>query len=245
MKVMEVMEVRRRLRANVIALLGSRSCVLRVFFLANVAAISACSTGSLFDSDTPVPTNYVLAPAPAASETTNAAPVDISVSRPDLAPGLDSDRIAVLRGRLLDYYRGVRWGTRAIELIQTLVVDSLEDQKLFRSVTPEQARVAGDYVLDIQVRDFQAEYADGADRPVVHVALVGRLIRIIDRELVATVSSEARSEAEEERMSAVTAAFERASHEAIVDLGKQVAAMVNDDADTLRTARGEDGGSPK
>jgi cholesterol transport system auxiliary component len=193
----------------------------------------------LFDSDTPVPTNYVLAPAPAASETTNAAPVDISVSRPDLAPGLDSDRIAVLRGRLLDYYRGVRWGTRAIELIQTLVVDSLEDQKLFRSVTPEQARVAGDYVLDLQVRDFQAEYADRANRPVVHVALVGRLIRIIDRELVATVISEARSEAEEERMSAVTAAFERASHEAILDLGKQVAEVVNGDAETLRTARNE------
>ncbi len=237
MRVMEVMKVGNYGRGNGISSRKTRSCATRLFLAVSVATLSACSTGSLFDSDTPVPTNYVLAPAPAASETTNAAPVDISVSRPDLAAGLDSDRIAVLRGRLLDYYRGVRWGTRAIELIQTLVVDSLEDQKLFRSVTPEQARVAGDYVLDLQVRDFQAEYADGADRPVVHVALVGRLIRIIDRELVATVSSQAHSEAEEERMSAVTAAFERASHEAIVDLGKQVAAVVEGDADTLRTAR--------
>lgn len=237
MRVMEEVKVEQHIRLSVIAFAKSRAYAGRLVVLVSVATMSACSTGSLFDSDTPVPTNYVLAPAPAASEATNAAPVDISVSRPDLAPGLDSDRIAVLRGRLLDYYRGVRWGTRAIELIQTLVVDSLEDQKLFRSVTPEQARVAGDYVLDLQVRDFQAEYADRADRPVVHVALVGRLIRIIDRELVATVSSEARSEAEEERMSAVTAAFERASHEAILDLGKQVAAVVNSDADSLRAAR--------
>ena len=236
-RVMEVMKVGNYGRADGISSAKSRSYATRLFLMLSVAGLTACSTGSLFDSDTPVPTNYVLAPAPAAAETTNAAPVDISVSRPDLAPGLDSDRIAVLRGRLLDYYRGVRWGTRVIELIQTLVVDSLEDQKLFRSVTAEQARVAGDYVLDLQVRDFQAEYADRADRPVVHVALVGRLIRIIDRELVATVSSEARSEAEEERMSAVTAAFERASHEAILDLGKQAAAVVNGDADTLRAAR--------
>ena len=237
MRVTQAMKLGKYGRGNRISSAKSRSYVMRLFLLISVATVPACSTGSLFDSDTPVPTNYVLAPAPAASEITNAAPVDISVSRPDLAPGLDSDRIAVLRGRLLDYYRGVRWGTRAIELIQTLVVDSLEDQKLFRSVTPEQARVSGDYVLDIQVRDFQAEYADGADRPVVHVALVGRLIRIIDRELVATVSSQAHSEAEEERMSAVTAAFERASHQAILDLGKQVAAVVDGDADTLRTAR--------
>ena len=237
MREMEVMNIGKYGRGAGISSAKSRQSATRLFLLVSVAALSACSTGSLFDSDTPVPTNYVLAPAPAASETTNTAPVDISVSRPDLAPGLDSDRIAVLRGRLLDYYRGVRWGTRSIELIQTLVVDSLEDQKLFRSVTPEQARVAGDYVLDLQVRDFQAEYADRASRPVVHVALVGRLIRVIDRELVATVSSEARSDAEEERMSAVTAAFERASHEAILDLGKQVAEVVNGDAETLRTAR--------
>lgn len=226
-----------------IAFIRSRSCAARLSALAAAITLSACSTGSLFDSDTPVPTNYVLPPAPAASQPASVVPVDIAVSRPDLAPGLDSDRIAVLRGRLLDYYRGVRWGTRSIELIQTLVVDSLEDQKLFRSVTAEQARVAGDYVLDLQVRDFQAEYAGGADQPVVHVALVGRLIRIIDRKLVATVTAQARSQAEEERMTAVTAAFERASHEAILDLGRQVVSVVNKDADTLRTARGERDGT--
>lgn len=251
MQVMDVMKVMEEVgganvqgRRAVWTLLAPSYRRARYFLaLASVVLVSACSTGSLFDSDTPVPTSYVLAPAPAASPNTTVIPVDISVSRPDLAPGLDSDRIAVLRGRLLDYYRGVRWGSRTIELIQTLVVDSLEDQKLFRSVTAEQARVAGDYVLDLQVRDFQAEYADGADRPVIHVALIGRLIRVIDRELVATVSSQARAEAQEERMSAVTAAFERASHQAIVDVGHQLAAVVNGDAHMLRTARGESDGT--
>lgn len=200
-------------------------------------SMTGCSTGSLFDSDTPVPQNYVLAPAPAASVDVVPAPVDVAVSRPDLAPGLDSDRIAVLKERQLDYYRGVRWGSRSIELIQTLVVDSLEDQRLFRSVTAEQARVAGDYVLDLQVRDFQAEYTDAARAPTVHVALVGRLIRIIDRKLVATVNSQAKVQAQEDRLSEVLAAFERASHQAILDLGNQTAQVVRDDADTLREAR--------
>ena len=207
--------------------------------LAAALSVAGCSTGSLFDSDTPVPQSYVLAPAPAATGDVAPAPVDVSISRPDLAPGLDSDRIAVLRERELDYYRGVRWGSRALELIQTLVVDSLEDQRLFRSVTAEQARVAGDYVLDLQVRDFQAEYTDASDAPTVHVALVGRLIRVIDRKLVATVTADAKTQANEDRLREVLAAFERASHEAILDLGRGVSRLVADDAQTLRTARGD------
>lgn len=200
---------------------------------------TACSTGSLFDSDTPVPANYVLAAAPAAQTSRSPIPVDVSISRPDMAAGLDSDRIAVLKGRELDYYRRVRWGSRALEVVQNLVVDSLENQKIFRSVTPEQARVAGHYVLDLQVRDFQAEYAPRSDIPSVHVTLVGRLIRVVDRQLVTTVQSEARVDAEDNRMSAVAAAFEASAHRAILDLGTQIATAVENDKAAQQTARGE------
>jgi cholesterol transport system auxiliary component len=193
------------------------------------ALFSACSTGSLFDSDTPVPANYVLAAAPAPQTSRTPLPVDVSISRPDMAAGLDTDRIAVLKGRELDYYRRVRWGSRSLEVVQNLVVDSLENQQIFRSVTPEQARVAGNYVLDLQVRDFQAEYTPRSDLPNVHVTFVGRLIRVSDRQLVTTVRAEARVDAEDNRMSAVAAAFEAAAHRAILDLGAQVAAAVEGD----------------
>lgn len=199
-----------------------------------LATVTGCSTSALFDSDTPVPANYVLAAAPAASEPRTPILIDLSVSRPNMAAGLDTDRIAVLKGRELDYYRRVRWGTRAIELVQSLVVDSLENQKLFRSVTPEQTRVAGDYVLDLQVRAFQAEYTPRASDPTIHVALVGRLIRVIDRELVATVQSAMRERAEDNRMSAVAAAFETTAQRAILDLGSQVAAAVERDTEASR-----------
>lgn len=202
-----------------------------------IMVLSACSTGSLFDSDTPVPANYVLAAAPAPQPARTPIPVDVAISRPDMAAGLDTDRIAVLKGRELDYYRRVRWGSRALEVVQNLVVDSLENQKIFRSVTPEQARVAGDYVLDLQVRDFQAEYAPKSDIPTLHVTFVGRLIRVSDRQLVTTVQSEARLDAEDNRMSAVAAAFEAAAHRAILDLGAQVATAVEGDTGAQNAAR--------
>lgn len=214
---------------------------MRTGLVAAVAALScaACSTGSLFDSDTPVPSAYVIRSAPAGSVT--GAPttqVDVSIGRPDFAPGLDSDRIAVLKGRQLDYFRGVRWGGRTVEVVQSMLVSTMNDQQLFRSVTAEQARVANDYMLDVEVRNFEADYAGGAI-PEAHVLIIGRLIRVVDRKLVSTVTSESRARAAEESMTAVAAAFESASQKVALDLAKQTAVVVADDQPTLRKARGE------
>jgi cholesterol transport system auxiliary component len=209
-------------------------------FVLLMLACTGC-TGSLLDSKMPTSTAYVLAPAAAApaAATTNST-VDLSIGRPDMAPGLDTERIAVLKGRQLDYYRAARWGGNAVEVVQTLLVDSLEDQRLFRSVTAEQARVAGDYVLDVEVRDFQAEYADENTAPNVHVTIVGRLIRLVDRQLVGTVSAESRSKAADNRLGAVVAAFETAAHEVALELARQTASDVAGDAAKLRAARGSE-----
>lgn len=207
--------------------------------LAVVVALScsAC-TGSLFDSDLPVPMNYVIASAPPGSLT--GAPTtkaDVSIGRPDFAPGLDTDRIAVLKGRNLDYYRNARWGGRSVEVVQSMLVSSLNDQGLFRSVTAEQARVATDYMLDIEVRHFESDYANGG--PEAHVMIIGRLIRVFDRKLVTTVSSDARVAATAERMAAVTQAFEAASQKVALDLARQTAVAVANDVPVLRKAHGK------
>ena len=86
-------------------------------------------------------------------------------------------------------------------------------------------------------------YGEKRRRIAVHVALVGRLIRVIDRKLVATVTADAKTQANEDRLREVLAAFERASHEAILDLGRGVSRLVADDAQTLRTARGDESAS--
>src|ERR1044072_1528061 len=121
--------------------------------------------GSQLETKLPQSTSYVLAPAPASSTGVTRSEADLSIGRPDLAPGLDSERIAVLKGRQLDYYRGAQWGGRTTEVVQTLMVESFEDQQLFRSVTAEQSRVSSDYVLDVSVRDFQAEHASDSEVP--------------------------------------------------------------------------------
>lgn len=204
----------------------------RVVCVGALLAVAGCT--SLLDSDLPASVSYVLAPAPPAQTTVPATQADVSIGRPDLSPGLDTERIAVLKGRQLDYYRAARWGGSTTEVVQTMLVNSLEDQRLFRSVTAEQARVAGDYVLDVEVRDFQAEYVSDTEAPNVHVTMMGRLIRVVDRELVVSIAAEANSKATDNRMSAVAAAFESAAQKVAVELAQKTAAAVAGDEQNLK-----------
>lgn len=206
---------------------GRNGRVVRGWLLGCSVFVAGC-TGSLLDSDLPAPTSYLLASLPPASTATESAAslVDLAISRPDVAPGLDTARIAVLRGRELDYYRGAQWGGSTLEIVQALLVSSLQDQKLFRSVTPEQTRVAGAYVLDIEVRDFQAEYRDGRDAPQAHVTIVSRLIRINDRTLVDSIAATATRAADDNRMGAVAAAFEAAAQDVARQIASAAAAAV-------------------
>ena len=200
----------------------------RAVLLVATLACSAC--GSLLETDLPANTSYVLASAPAASSGVTRSEADLSIGRPDLAPGLDTERIAVLKGRQLDYYRGAQWGGRATEIVQTLLVESFEDQQLFRSVTAEQSRVSSDYVLDVSVRDFQAEYASDNVAPTAHVTIVGRLIRVTDRQLVQTFAATAESKASDNRLSAVAAAFETAAQKVVLELAQKTATAIAGDA---------------
>ncbi|HXS87746.1 MAG TPA: ABC-type transport auxiliary lipoprotein family protein [Steroidobacteraceae bacterium] len=199
-----------------------------------VAMLACGGCGSLLKTELPPSTSYVLASAPAGSSGVTRSDADLSIGRPDLAPGLDTERIAVLKGRQLDYYRGAQWGGRATEIVQTLMVESFEDQQLFRSVTTEQSRVSSDYVLDVSVRDFQAEYVSDNDAPTAHVTIVGRLIRVKDRQLVETFAATAQSKASDNRLSEVAAAFETAAQKVVLELAQKTSTAISADAQSKR-----------
>jgi cholesterol transport system auxiliary component len=201
-------------------------------------ALGGCTT-SIFDSEAPIPMSYVLRSASAATNSVAHTAVDITIDRPHTVPGLDSDRIGVLRGHQLDFYRAVRWGSPAPEVMQVLLVDSLQDQHVFRSVTREESRIASDYVLDVQLRDFQSEYAEGSAIPTIHVGAVVRLVRVPDRKLVATMIADSRVQAAEDRMAAVATAFEKAGNAVALDVLSQIAPAIAADAPLLATARGQ------
>jgi len=199
--------------------------------LSAMALFAGC-TGGLLETKFVAPTTYILAAVPAAgsgNKISNA--VDMAVAIPAAAPGLDTERIATLHdSRRLDYYQDARWGATAAFVVQSMLVTSLQNQQLFRSITPEQARVSATHLLDLQLRDFQAEYATEGAAPTVRVTLVATLVRLKDRKLLTSFAATSTHRAQENRLSAVIDAFEAASQQVSKEITDKSAAALAIDA---------------
>ncbi|MFO1402697.1 MAG: ABC-type transport auxiliary lipoprotein family protein [Steroidobacteraceae bacterium] len=184
-----------------------------------VAGSAAAAGGASGASATPADARPAegAVPAPRSAAT-------LRVLRPLAAPALDSDRIALRRAdRTLDYYAAHHWSGRVPELVQGLVLDTLRGAAVYRAVQPEAAPFAYDETLQVEVRDFQAEYA-GAGAPVVKVGLVCTLGRRSDRAVLATFTLAGSATAADDRMHAIVAAFNAAVDGALAALPAQVAA---------------------
>jgi len=190
---------------------------------AGALALGACSGG--LRSNAPAVQAWRLDPPAAAAPATGAGiAATLRVLWPLAAPGLDSERIALLHSdRTLDYYAANRWTGRVPEMVQALALDTLRAAGAYRAVQPEGAPFSYDETLQIEVRDFQAEYA-AADAPVARVTLVCTLGRRSDRAVLATFTLAGSAAAADNRMRAIVAAFDAALDAALAGMPQRLAA---------------------
>ena len=176
-----------------------------------------------FHSDQLATQVYTLDPVYTESKSEPASgTASLLVLRPQAAPGLDTERIALRRSaQRLDYYAASRWPAPLPDFMQSLAIEPLRASGKFRSVQSDHAAFTTDMVLQIEIRRFQAEYAGDA-APVVHVQLLATLGHRNDRSVVASVSAESSVPATENRMQAVVAAFQSAVASALADLATRL-----------------------
>jgi cholesterol transport system auxiliary component len=181
-----------------------------------VPLLAGC--GSLLGSEAAPDVVYQLraSEAPPLSPTIGS---ELVVLRPLARPGLDTDRIVVaLPDRKLDAYRGSRWSAPAPDLVQSLLLDGLRARGAWRTVLPDRGEFRGRWVLQTEIREFQAEYAAPGSAPVVRVTLRGELGRAPAREPVASAVGAGEARAASDRMRDVVAAFEAAFAQAATGL---------------------------
>jgi ABC-type uncharacterized transport system auxiliary subunit len=178
--------------------------------------LAGCSTG--FRSNLPVAQVYVLHPTAAVAAAAAPAFGTVQVMLPQAAAGLGTDSIVVLRsGERLDYYSAVHWAAAAPAMLQMLAIDALRGANRFATVESDAGPFPSDYVLGLELRHFEAEYAS-VGPPTVHVALVCTLGKRGTREVIVSFTAESEVAAEADRMQAVVAAFEQATGEALAQL---------------------------
>jgi cholesterol transport system auxiliary component len=184
--------------------------------------LGAC--GGLFESTIPAQQSYVLRlpSRPVQSEVTKVAG-GLRVQRPVAGPGLDSDRIVLLRSdRRFDVYAATRWAAPAPDLVASVLVDQLRGTSLFSSVLDDTAPYAPRYTLRCGLNRFESDYTGGGRAPTIEVVLDCTFGRYRDRTLLANFTAHGSAPAGDDRIGAVVAAFESATGKAVAELERNV-----------------------
>jgi cholesterol transport system auxiliary component len=185
--------------------------------------LSGCSN-LLHSSAQPEQTYYLRAPA--ATPATAAAPAarhgSLRVELPVASPGLDSARIMLVQAdHRMNFYAASRWPGAAPQLIEALSVDALRAAGAWSSVQDSAGPFPADYLLQITVRRFDADYSGGGAAPEVRVVLDCSLGRGAGREVIASFAAQGTATAGGDRMREVVAAFEQATGAALTSLSQQ------------------------
>jgi cholesterol transport system auxiliary component len=203
-----------------------------VVLVALLAAVPLAGCTFLHSNTKPEQTYFLRAPQPAAAAA--ALSSSLRVGHVTAGPGLDSPHIMLVQAdHRMDFYSGSRWAAPATEVIEALTVETLRSSGVWSSVEDSTSPFPSDYVLQVQVRRFEADYAEAGAAPVVQVSFDCILGRREGRDVVATFIATGSAPAAANRLGAVVAAFEQASSSALNALAQQSEQAVR--ADPHRT----------
>jgi cholesterol transport system auxiliary component len=210
--------------------------------LAALLCLAPAACTSLFHSNAPAEQTYYLRPpasAPAAATPLAAAriPISLRVGHPLADPGLETPHIILVQAdHRLNFYSGSRWAAPLADVVDALAVQTLRASGDWSSVEDSTSPFPSNYLLQIAVRRFEADYTAGGAAPTVYVVLDCILGRREGRDVVATFVVSGSAAAADNRMSAVVAAFEQAAGSALTSLAQQTAQLAA--ADSQRTQNG-------
>jgi len=163
------------------------------------------------------PSLYVLQPKTTYDTNLPTVGYQLVVTVPDAPQSLDTQRIALARSpTTIDYFAGSSWTDRAPVMVQALLVESFENTKKIVSVGRDTSGLRADYVLLTDLRDFEARYYEGTDKPPqVRVRISAKLIKMPEREIIGGLDAVKVSDAEKNDIDSIVAAFGEASGNAM------------------------------
>lgn len=193
-------------------------------FLTGCGALSSLSrAGEELDA-------YTLSPAEAL-ETARAGRGHLVVELPTAAGALTTDRILIKPVPYqAQYLPDARWSEPAPELVQTLLVASLQNLGGFRLVGRTGAGLMPDYTLMTELQAFQVEPVVAEGGPETFIVRVGAMMTIIresDRRIVASRRFEATATVGSDETPVLVAGFDQALRAVLGDAVVWTAAQAN------------------
>lgn len=186
----------------------------RHFLLAGGAALAGCTVIPKVNDPIPL---YTLSAVTHFRRSLPRVDWQLVVGTPVASADLDTTRIALTRSPgVIEYFANGAWADNAPILLQGKLIESFEASNAIVSVGRDAVGLRPDYVLQSDLRDFQAEYTGGT--PIAHLRLAAKLVRMPDRRIVANILTEQKVPAEGSSLAQIVRAFDRAASEAFEDV---------------------------
>ncbi len=137
--------------------------------------------------------------------------VQLLINEPLAPAGLDKSRIALTRSPVsIDYFADSEWTDRAPLLVQTAILQSFENSRTITAIDRESMGLRADFILETEIRHFEAVYDSANGPPEVWVAIIVRLLNPSTREVVAQTSFERHQRASANDVPSIVSALDEA-----------------------------------
>jgi cholesterol transport system auxiliary component len=141
------------------------------------------------------------------------------IDEPQAPAGIDTTRIALSRSPLsLDYYADAEWTDRISILFQTALLNSFESSAAATAIDREATGLRADFVLETDIRHFEAVYQQNNTPPVAWVAVAARLVAPRQQKIIAQSAFTRRVPAAANNVPDVVAALDAAADGVIRDI---------------------------
>ena len=175
-----------------------------------LSALTGCSGLLGLPGSGDAPQIYRLTPAVDFDEAlVKSQSLRVLVDEPDASRAIDTDRIAIRPSEVeINYYSGAKWSDRAPRLIQSLLIQTLENTGAVQLAGRGSSGMNAQYLINSQLMDFQVEQdGDGAS---AHIRLKLNLIEQRRSRILASETFEAQVEAADTKSKTVVLAFNEA-----------------------------------
>lgn len=188
---------------------GPRRAFLRsATALSATALLGAC--GLDLPGQGPPPRQFRLTPKSTFDDGLPVVDWQLVIEEPLAPTGLNTTRIPLHRRAVeLEYYARANWTDRAPAMVHTLILESFENSSKIVAVGRESLGLRADYVLKLELREFQAEY-DKGEIPDAHVQINAKLVRMPQRAIIGSERFDARVSASSDSLDAIVTSFDEA-----------------------------------
>lgn len=180
----------------------------RNFLVLSAGGLAGC--GLVPNVNKPL-TLYTVSPKLALSQQPAKVGWQLVVAEPSAERDIDTTRIALTRTpNVIEYFADGNWSDTAPRMVQAKMIEAFESTNAIVAVGRDAAGLRADYILQSDLRDFEADYTTKGGAATAHVRLIAKLVQMPDRRITRTVGAEAAAPASGRDLAAIVVAFEQA-----------------------------------